>query len=122
MGLVFGSWCSSYERYSKLADYVRGYHAIGGQNPTHVIDRIAKRIVARGARVDIAAWEQDPMFIVGWACSEGETLHYVWVRKDFRGKGIARQLVGPLGVTRVSHVPEGRNFKGLALDLCAAYG
>ena len=118
-GLIFGSWCASYERYSKFARYVHQYE---GQNPTHVIDRIAKRIVDRGARVDVAAWEEDPMFIVGWCCSEGPTLHYVWVRKDFRAKGIARQLVEPLGVTRVSHVPEGYKLKGLALDLCAAYG
>lgn len=117
--LVFGSWCSSYERYSRLADYVRHYV---GQNPTRVIDRIAKRIVERGARVDVASWADDPMVILGWACSEGQVLHYVWVRRDFRGQGIARQLVSPLAVTRVSHVPEGRNYKGLALDLCAAYG
>jgi GNAT superfamily N-acetyltransferase len=34
-----------------------------------------------------------PTEIVGWACIEGECLHYVYVKSAYRRQGVARALV-----------------------------
>lgn len=51
----------------------------------------------------IAASEKDDLTVLGWVCTEGEVLHYIYVRKDLRGNGIARDLVGERTIRQYSH-------------------
>jgi GNAT superfamily N-acetyltransferase len=41
----------------------------------------------------VATPTDDPDTILGWSVVSGSTLWYVYVRKDFRGSGIARALI-----------------------------
>lgn len=60
--------------------------------------------------------------VVGWAAFEGATLHYVYVRKGYRGQGVARMLLDGLMIDRFSHrTPQVRSrgwlfspFRGVA--------
>lgn len=40
---------------------------------------------------------------IGWAVLEGEKLHYVFVRKDFRRQGIGTELL-PKEITTITHL------------------
>lgn len=82
--------------------------------------RIA-RMLASGARLSVAAYEPGPELIMGWACGETGVLHYVYVKKRYRGNGIARMLVehacgeGPLRYTQRMDrivVPVGWEYEG----------
>ena len=44
------------------------------------------------AEFRVACDPDDADFIWGWACLEGETVHYVFVRNSSRGQGIASML------------------------------
>lgn len=51
-------------------------------------------LVARGAKVLVAIPELGPRRVVGFVCYEKpDVLHYVYVKKNFRGNGVARLLV-----------------------------
>lgn len=116
---VFSSWLQSY-RSSAFArpiathTYFDRHHAV------------LERILARPTtRVVVATPEDAPAVILGWAVTEGllrgsardgataptPTLHYVYVKEQFRKLGIARQLVARIGrrfaVTHRTAVVEG---------------
>lgn len=55
---------------------------------------------ADGARIVVCVAAEDPDAILGWAAGNAAVLHYVYVRHDFRGGGIAKQLVAALGSPR----------------------
>lgn len=124
---VYSSWLQSY-RSSAFARPI----------PTHTyFDRhhaVLERILARPTtRIVVATPEDAPAVILGWAVTEGllrgsardgaagpvlitpttstPTLHYVYVKEQFRKLGIARQLVTRLGrrfaVTHRTAVVEG---------------
>jgi GNAT superfamily N-acetyltransferase len=44
-------------------------------------------------RVDVAALSDDPNMILGFAVYNGPTLHWIYVKKDYRSKGIANLLI-----------------------------
>lgn len=55
------------------------------------------------ALIKLAALSDDPDVILGWALIELDKVHYVYVKKDFRRKGIARALITE-PFTRFTHV------------------
>lgn len=55
---------------------------------------LAREIVSRpGVRVSVAAYHEVPSMIVGWACTEGDCLHWVYVLRDYRRAGVCTWLV-----------------------------
>lgn len=85
-------WAAPAVRGMSRRDYFPAMHA-----------QIA-RLLSRSA-VIIACDADDPDTIVGWACVEGECLHYLHTRKELRGQGISRQLLAEAGALSVySHV------------------
>lgn len=51
----------------------------------------------------VACARADENQLMGWACGEAPgVLHFVYVAKDWRGKGIGRALCGALGLTPAS--------------------
>ncbi len=70
-------------------------------------ERLIKRLLQRCALL-IAAYDSDPDYILGWACTSTGAVHYVWVRdgstkhdgkRDYKGsfrrRGIASDLLRP---------------------------
>jgi hypothetical protein len=91
MALVLDSWSRSL-----AAAIARGRH-------THRFERLllrrgaldlAHELVGReGVRVTVAAYDADPSLLVGWACTEGDVLHWAYVMKDYRRAGVCTWLV-----------------------------
>jgi hypothetical protein len=54
--------------------------------------------------VFVACIEGDPSTILGYSLFQGECLHYVYVKKDFRRNGIGALLVEQVDFTSI-HVP-----------------
>ena len=85
--LVLQSWIRSHRGYwfgRKVADasYSKGQ------------EWLCKRLLDRCALL-VAAFDEDPDFIAGWACTSTGTVHYVWIRPALRRKGIAKRLLAP---------------------------
>ena len=64
-------------------------------------ERLLRESVLPRARVTVASSPESPDAIRGWACFEptehGTLLHYVYVRFDWRGLGVGKQLVDSIG-------------------------
>lgn len=57
-----------------------------------------------GVSISVACLREDPDVILGYAVMEGPaTLHWVYVKKDWRGIGLARDLV-PSTIKTVTHL------------------
>lgn len=95
---VLASWLEDF-RGSRWA------RAIGGayyQGHAKVVSKLLDN-----ASVMLCVWDSAPDYILGWACTgPGAIVHYCYVRNDWRGKGIAKMLLGPfIGKTcQVTHV------------------
>lgn len=48
--------------------------------------------------LNVAVLSDAPETIIGFACSDGNTLHYVYVKRDYRGHKIASLLLSGLDV------------------------
>lgn len=93
---VFSSWLESYKD-SKLARAVRTTTYL--QRHHELVERLLER---PDVRLRVAHPVGDPVVILGWAVVEGSTLHYVLVKHQFRGHGLARSLVGAVPAV-ISH-------------------
>lgn len=64
-------------------------------------ERLLRESVIPRSRVLVAASDESPEVIRGWLCYEpsehGTMLHYAYVRFDWRGLGVAKQLVDSIG-------------------------
>jgi hypothetical protein len=96
---LYKSWLDSY-RYSdwgKQFDnrtYYDGHHA--------VIERVLPR-----SRVVVACLPDNPTVDLGFAVGEADTLHFVYVKRNFRQFGVASALLEALDLPkspRISHV------------------
>ena len=68
---------------------------------------LAYRIdVLRGRKAPfaLACDPTDPDLLMGWASGEGTVLHYIYIKTAYRRQGIARQLVGTLGLASQSNL------------------
>lgn len=91
LSLVYACWLRSYKHSSSFAQkivnsvYYRWHH------------KIIENILARGAQIRIAHNTGDPETILGFSCLEmfegKPVVHFVYVKKAFRGEGIAKALV-----------------------------
>lgn len=59
---------------------------------------VLERIIARSV-VHIACDASDPTVIFGFICTEGETLHYIHVKRAFRRLGVAKALLAAAGMS-----------------------
>lgn len=90
-----------------------------GEQVGKQIDRVMDRYDTRAL---VACRASDPDFITGWMIYvEGPripTIHYLYVRRDERGVGIAAQLLARIGVDRLhgvvctSHGPSSASMRG----------
>lgn len=68
-----------------------------GRTINNQIDAVFDR---RGTRVLITAWDEFPDVILGWMAFEApSTVHYVWVRQQKRGHGIASAMLRTVGIS-----------------------
>lgn len=58
-------------------------------------DRRIERLLKRST-VLVAYFEDVPDEVLGWSCSEADTLHYVYVKAAYRRSGIASGLTSAL--------------------------
>lgn len=56
------------------------------------------RLLLGDAAILIAVRPDDSNYIIGWLCHEGQTVHYVYVRANYRNTNIARRLLGRVGI------------------------
>lgn len=54
-----------------------------------------------GTQVDVASDENAPLWAVGFAVTRGEELYWIFVKRDFRHRGIATLLLKGKEITRV---------------------
>lgn len=60
----------------------------------HEHDRVAQNL--NDSQTLIAHPANDPDTILGWACGRGQLIHWVYVKRTWRGLGIGRKLAGEL--------------------------
>lgn len=90
-----------------------------GEQVGKQIDRVMDRADTRAL---VACRDADPDFITGWMIyvvgPTVPTVHYLYVRRDERGVGIAAQLLERVGVDRkrgvvcTSHGPSSESMRG----------
>jgi GNAT superfamily N-acetyltransferase len=89
--LVYATWLRSYQAASPQTKHVpreiyfREHH------------KVLDGIFARSPTIKLATMPDDSNVVFGWAVTENDTVHYVYVKPDFRRYGIARALL--------AHVP-----------------
>lgn len=95
---IFATWLKGLRYGNELFElidatvYFEVYHQV-----------IQKILTAPGTQVSVACLSSDPDTIVGYAVSNGATLHWVHVKSAWRNIGVAKQLVAPT-TTTVTHV------------------
>lgn len=93
---VVDSWVESYADSAPARSMRRSLYAA----------RWRRLVVAllRAGEVHVLADSDDDDVILGWVCREGSTLHYLYVREDFRHAGRSRALLeSEHGLVRYSH-------------------
>lgn len=101
LAFVVDSWRQSYrsacERQRKL----------DGDEYFPAASRAINALLARPDVELVILGADDPddyTTVDGWACLEGDTLHYVYVKEDARGMGGAKLLLSGRNITHYSHV------------------
>lgn len=109
-GFVVGAWVAGLQ--SALSRKARG-KALDQAGTAEELRRMVHGL-RRTATVRVACDREDPDTLLGFACHEGSTLHWIYVRREARGCGVARSLVEKLeldGYTFITppigRVPEG---------------
>lgn len=123
-GYVYNSWIRSMAddigliKHGKVADD-EGFRRFMLEQKASIQD------IQRGARTVVAVSPLDSDAIMGWACGEPGTLHFVYVGKDSRRMGLCRPLFAALKLgpeaTATHHTERGfarvkRCFERLTLD------
>lgn len=70
---------------------------------------IAERIISN-SNIKVACLKDEPTAIIGYSISTPEVIHFVYVKKSWRGIGVAKSLL-PDNVTTVTHLTK----SGLAI-------
>lgn len=98
------AWAKRVNNSDQMAVYARAVDERPGARttPYHVMHKVLIRRLMSASEVRIAHFEEDPSVIFGFSVVQGDCLHYVLVKHDFRGQGIAKSLV-PETVTWCSH-------------------
>ena len=96
-GLYYGNpWFNEI----KKDNFMRKYHKI-----------LTQLLAKEGIKANVAVMANDPDHLLGYAILEGNTLHWVFVKKAFRKVGIGRALV-PQTIDTTTHLTiTGRKLK-----------
>lgn len=110
---IFNSWLKTYYRSEvakrltwmrELVPYARvmDCKSIGERdkpNIYYVLQRELIKSILEVAYVHTAYYVDDPNLLIGWACAEPErkVLHYVCIKPDYHGLGIAKELIESFG-------------------------
>lgn len=99
LSFIFSTWLKSF-RYSSLFakdidnDIYYKYHQL-----------VIERILSRVPTIYIACDKVNPETVFGYIIGEGEVLHFLYVKKDFRKLGIGGILLDTYGIpTYFSHL------------------
>jgi hypothetical protein len=97
--LVINSWVRSYsERSPEARDYTGAAMGLFGRDYTRVVVGLLER-----SRVIVASLADNPDSAIAWMCWEGETLHYVLVKRRWRKLGVARWMLADFGEMPVAY-------------------
>lgn len=77
-----------------LSGRSQGYARDAGPGYAHDMKWLIRRLLDRGALL-VACDKDEPGAIWGWALTRGTTVVYVYVRQEFRRKGLAKALLAP---------------------------
>lgn len=91
MAFVIDAWKRSFEGAPAVRHADREHYR---EEMTRAIRRLCDR-----AEVRVACDPSDEDTIVGFCAFTGTELHYVYVKKDFRGHGIAKGLLHGVPIT-----------------------
>jgi GNAT superfamily N-acetyltransferase len=96
--LVFATWLRSFQANSSFARPISREVFF----PAHQL--VLERLLARpNVEVHLAVWPDDPNVVFGWSVTEGDCVHYVYVKPDFRKAGLARALLAHRPFAQYSH-------------------
>jgi len=85
--LIYATWLRCYEANSLQSKNVP--RDVFFAEHHGVIDRI----FARNPEIKLAVLPDDPSVVLGWAVTEPNTVHFVYVKPTFRKYGIAKALL-----------------------------
>ena len=128
--LIVDSWLRSFreshtarclQHYPELQAYGRllepdrphpsVYHVLQRALITNLLANCPVWVAAAGVGAEV-----DPDTVGGWVCSAGNTLHYVYVKHEYRRIGLARMLVAaacPPGPVAYTHLTDAVQLKRL---------
>jgi len=107
MGFVLDSWCKTVASEPPW-DFAATHHTPPPPHPLliYMHDTILKKII-RNSTITLACDPDDPDTVWGYICSDGDLLHFVYVKSAFRGFGIGgclfRSAGLPSGKIEISH-------------------
>jgi len=106
---ITSSWLKSY-RHSQFANHVPP--AIYFNQHHAIIDRI----MARGGTCTILAMQDNPDVVLGFICTEGHALHYLYIKLSFRRIHLGTRLLQSHDIQVVTHLTKaGSAFKASKL-------
>lgn len=88
---IVDTWRRSYEQAPQVRGADEAY-----------MRRAIQRAVADAEKLLVACDSEDDDTLIGWLAASPPTLHYVYVRADFRRAGIARSLLDSFVLTAYS--------------------
>lgn len=86
LAFIVDSWVMSFRGQAIARDAGRGY--------MRDMKWLVRRLLEQCA-ILVAADEDEPGAIWGWAATRGNAILYVFVRREFRRQGIAKRLLAP---------------------------
>jgi hypothetical protein len=107
IGFVLDSWCKTVAAEPPW-DFAATHHTPPPPHPLliYMHDTILKKII-RNSTITLACDPYDPDTVWGYICSDGDLLHFVYVKSAFRGFGIGgclfRSAGLPSGKIEISH-------------------
>lgn len=88
LGFIIDTWLKSYWDAPAVRGMTRDdYYAV-------FKPRVREILARPNVTVRVMCPDGDDDTVIGWAALEDVCLHYVFVRREFRHNGFARQLVG----------------------------
>ncbi len=98
---VFRAWLKSYSADPRCWWNRAGFN---GLLATHGHNRAIDRLFSLpDVSIRVLQPVDVPGSVVGWSCTQGDVLHYVYVKNRFRREGLATRLLAGLRLSRRSH-------------------
>ncbi len=83
-------------RKSYMLAYAKSHWARTMGQASYIAEqwRVRDKLLARCALL-VAGRESEPTAICGWACTEGNGIHFVFVKERWQRQGVAKMLLAP---------------------------